>query len=380
MAKKSQQVAKIKCLYCEKEFERKQHLIRHINTKHPAEKEKYNVCKYCPKAFKIEDKADFKKHHIDNKHIPENKIAQCDTCGQCFYTKYKLDQHVKNIHQKLDGNFNCTTCGKSYHTNQNLKTHKKNQCGKAIAKNSEKNVKCDKCDAHFSGKSDLKRHFTQVHMAKNNFKCQFCNKSFSNARKFKNHKNKEHGQIHECGKCEFQGNTQNALEEHIKSEHSTVCETCEKSFNDTKSLMKHIRIKHTTIIAHNCSKCDKEFECSVKLEDHIKTHHTCGNCHGDFNFLKKKLCPGCTRKTPDYKIKTFQLQTANYQLIKHVQELKSKLSAAESEIKSLKINAPFSTSYECDTCNHFFESEAACRLHYDTFHCDQTQPENVEYF
>ena len=98
----------------------------------------------------------------------------CPTCGKGFEAKYKLNDHIKNVHDENE--YPCEDCSKIFTGKRKLlnhkESHKKIECTKCkgyIPKNSRTSHKCSQkeylcttCDYKSDQKSNLNKH-TKTH-------------------------------------------------------------------------------------------------------------------------------------------------------------------------------------------------------------------------
>lgn len=91
-----------------------------------------------------------------------------------------------------------------------------------------------------------------------------------------------------CTKCEINFETEDKLDAHIQSSHTTnaivtsdvskndtknsfECPECHKVFGERKILKRHLKI-HSPIKPFRCSECDMSFAESSNLSKHLKKH------------------------------------------------------------------------------------------------------------
>ena len=187
----------------------------------------------------------------------------------------------------------------------------------------EKNVNseypCDKCDASFTGKYELKRHERSLHFGQK-FSCCMCQKEFSRkdnlvihekikhkavikkpipsyqccdcSEKFlkRSHltRHKSSGQNH-CIVCEERFCTLKQVQEHKRKLHSSfTCSHCTQCFKDKAKLTRHqqIGVNEDGTLKIKCDSCDARFCTSIQLQKHMKDHpkelFKCSNCGKQF--------------------------------------------------------------------------------------------------
>ena len=119
------------CDHCDKSFQKKQNLKRHIRTHIKTSTESFS-CEICDKRF-------FRKDNMmaHNKSHQE-KSHQCSYCKKYFSKKFTLERHIEANHKvsfpnggtffsqeqvKAPCNIKCTYCVKKFSSKQNLKLH-----------------------------------------------------------------------------------------------------------------------------------------------------------------------------------------------------------------------------------------------------------------
>lgn len=141
--------------------------------------------------------------HDPNYQMPEQTPFICDTCGNSYTTNGGLKRH-KYTHNPEELPYNCTFCPKKYHTRSKLVNHMKRHqgifdfecqhCGLKKASKYEVNqhiknvhekhtrtepIPCTICQMVFSSKTCLKRHVDVVHRKIKRFNCSVCGFLFS---------------------------------------------------------------------------------------------------------------------------------------------------------------------------------------------------------
>ena len=168
--KKTNQITK--CEYCEASYPRKDHVFRHMRSKH-REKLEYK-CDECDELFATEK---YLKFHYGSQHEDLNKI-KCKYCQESFGTTKKLKCHMMRIH-KTSPKFNkfsneqpkvkCEKCSKYFFKNY-LHTHMTKLHSEGVKR------QCEKCGLDFENKSRLSEHLNLVHREQNKEACHICHK------------------------------------------------------------------------------------------------------------------------------------------------------------------------------------------------------------
>ncbi|CAG9106397.1 unnamed protein product [Plutella xylostella] len=105
---------KYKCNVCDREFDRKYNLSRHLKKDHL--KEKNNECETC--GYTCFTVTELKVHMI--KHVGE-RTHECDVCKKAYARKKTLKEHMK-IHTN-DRRHVCAVCGQAFIQKCSLKGH-----------------------------------------------------------------------------------------------------------------------------------------------------------------------------------------------------------------------------------------------------------------
>ncbi|XP_074542186.1 uncharacterized protein LOC141802546 [Halichoeres trimaculatus] len=185
------------CSSCDKRFDTKAHLTRHMSC-HSSEKP--FCCSVCGKKFSHKT---YLARHI--KFHSGEKPYICSICGKGLTTKASLKRHM--VCHSGEKPFTCSVCGRSFALQKNLKAHSFvhsgekphscSQCGKryltplrlkehTAAHAGEKLYSCLLCNSRFSSKSVLSRH-VNTHTGKKPYSCSVCEKTFTRSDSLKNH-------------------------------------------------------------------------------------------------------------------------------------------------------------------------------------------------
>jgi KRAB domain-containing zinc finger protein len=230
------------CDYCGREFGRRNHLIRHINS-------------HIPKEFR-------------------EKLVKCEECGIDFYTKDHLKNHTRKYHSKKNENqtFECE-CGKVFKHISYLNTHKNCVHERKYERT------CGVCGKILANRSDLSKHMRIFHTegGRGNFMCTDCGKRFDEVGRL-NHHRKIHSEpkfvCDEPG-CSKKFYTKSGKSEHMNSVHlqqrNFICSVkdCGKPFTTKQRLERHTKVTHEQLKA----KCPVD-GCSfmVGRRDYMKNH------------------------------------------------------------------------------------------------------------
>ena len=98
-----------------------------------------------------------------------------------FAYDYRLNTHVKQVHEDSAKKHMCDKCDKSFFQLSKLKNHISSVHEKI------KPYQCDQCPSAFAEKANLRNHISVVHEKNKPFVCDLCGKSFGAAHVLKDH-------------------------------------------------------------------------------------------------------------------------------------------------------------------------------------------------
>lgn len=196
---------RVKCDLCYKDFTNKVTMERHKRTMHFCIKGNKHKCPQCD--FETFNK-NYLKLHMD-KH-EKSPAFVCDMCGDGFYLKRTLLDHLEAAH---GSGFKCDVCGKMYTSKGNLVQHLKIHDG--IRK-----FQCEECGDVFMHKKSLEKHVLKHKGMVKTYNCGICGKEITTKRSFDTHM-KIHTGVKPYG-----------------------CEDCGKKFSDKKYLVYHQKHYH----------------------------------------------------------------------------------------------------------------------------------------
>ena len=135
---------------------------------------RHHKCPYCDKSF---NRKDHLKNHLIT-HDPNKKRWVCEECGKEYSYNFSYRTH-KAFHDADAGRTtDCGICRKPHNSRDELLYHLKVHSGARSIKNcTEKTHGCSECGKKFYTKKDVRRHMI-THTKNKDFLCQFCPQRF----------------------------------------------------------------------------------------------------------------------------------------------------------------------------------------------------------
>jgi len=139
------------CKICNKNFEKKHHLVQHRSV-HSDERPFF--CKICKNFYKTEK---ILKMHIINMHEDKKKFS-CSKCDRNFYDEKRFENHSCGQSTKIK--IPCSICGKIY-AKSSIVRHENSH--KIII---EAKYQCQICRKKFHYKTDFDKHMRKCEIKK----------------------------------------------------------------------------------------------------------------------------------------------------------------------------------------------------------------------
>ncbi|CAH1772417.1 unnamed protein product [Owenia fusiformis] len=260
----------VSCTECEYKTRRKDHMKRHVQTRHSEDSKNKNrsitcTCKVCANTFS--NRLDLNEHY--KLHFTGPPFI-CDI-EDCDYTTDKismlLNHRVRHTGVKPCV---CPLCQASFWTPSNLTTHMKRHSG-------DKSHACDQCGDRFYTRQELQAH-CQKHSQVSLWLCDSCGFSTKHQTTMMRHKRIHTGDVFRCAfpECTYSTPKRSLLDRHTRFHlgiRSFVCTTCGMGFVDKSNLIRHEKT-HLPDKPIKCEQC--EFACSRKdkLTEHMRKHHS----------------------------------------------------------------------------------------------------------
>ncbi|XP_052776985.1 PR domain zinc finger protein 10-like [Mya arenaria] len=148
-------------------FKLERHRLIHTSPRH-------HKCPYCDKSF---NRKDHLKNHMVT-HDPNKRMWTCELCDKKYCYVFSYRTHMA-IHRAERGEtLSCGICEKKFENKEQLLFHLKVHTGARAAKNTtEKTHSCQECGKKFFTLKDVKRHMI-THTKRKDFLCQHCPQRF----------------------------------------------------------------------------------------------------------------------------------------------------------------------------------------------------------
>ncbi|XP_023315840.1 zinc finger protein 2 homolog [Trichogramma pretiosum] len=352
----------VQCDQCNKLFDRKYNLRRHVTQVHEAKKVDVRVITENNMINFIIIKEP--QHKID-----EKRVVQCDQCNKLFKNKSCLRRHVREVHKSkklvksiiTDNAINstiindtlriapkrtvlqCNQCNKLFDRNYNLRrhiamVHKSNEQDESIiTKEADGSIITEDNAMNSISLNESQDNFAEQSV----LQCDQCNKLFN-----RSYNLKRHMQVHEAKKVDesiitkdnvIKSITINETQDKVDKVSALQCNQCNKLFKSNSSLRRHVTEVH---------KNKKQNEgITEKADESIITEDNAINSIRSIeeqNEVDEKSLFECNQCN-----KLFQ---NNYRLKRHVTRVHERKKV------------------ECEVCHEFFAKKSNLLVHYDSVH------------
>ena len=232
------------CKVCPKVFNSSSNLKTHVRIVHLMERP--YECKDCEKAYASEGGLVAHQASIHGK----GERLQCDECDMTFPYKSALTKHVLNRHNR--GTFICDQCGAANNTKEALRVHKirdhSNDKGKKLTCPFAPDCK-EMFRLPFQIRNHVKRVHNKV---EGSHECHLCSKKYHSKQRLESHINGVHlnKKPHKCPHCDFASAYPGHVKDHIRASHDAMKYPCPYPMCNHQSsykgnLDKHIKNIHT---------------------------------------------------------------------------------------------------------------------------------------
>ena len=346
-----------KCTVCDKIFQQKMYLLRHLRIHTPENYERIQ-CRKCG--------AHVRKMYY-NKHLRWHSMKRkyaCSVCNKKFKSLSTLNLHY-NIHTG-DTHYECEIC--DYKT-----SHKHNFIAHISKHSSETQIhKCSKCQKVYKRPNHLKRHL-KLHENSKPYRCLRCERAFATSYWLRIHEQTHSvtDKQHHCNQCQRSFLTIQHLNRHSRCHKKPfVCGVCSHSFHCKKDLTRHMKIH---LNGNFCQICNKSFH---NLPNHTAKHkrqreYKCQECNFVSSNLKtyKDTCKHIQEKLPRCHLcrRIFLTENGLNLHVKRYQnrDMKCYHSTKPRPKAAKKINKPKPRS-KCQECKREFSDINSYRQHMES--------------
>ncbi|XP_059050702.1 gastrula zinc finger protein XlCGF57.1-like isoform X2 [Achroia grisella] len=269
------------CDHCDKIFNTKSAIGRHIPTHMNLKQHK---CNYCSRKYRQKStlRAHIKQQHLNviSASEPMPQYEMCHICDRRFLSQEILSEHIAT-HISNDNFLKCIYCDKKFSNHVILVQHEKQHLvdgGFQLSVHVKKHVKvkeyiCQYCGKEFLRMNSMRRH-VQVCHAGFRIQCPICKKNL------KGHLS-EHMRVHEnkrphvCTRCGQRFTQSTQLNVHLRShtgDRPYPCRICGRRFSHSNALILHIR-RHTGEKPFQCAMCPLYFSQLPHMKAHMRNIH-----------------------------------------------------------------------------------------------------------
>lgn len=349
--------------------------------KTPSKKEsKPSTCLVCQEEFPTSIQM---KRHRKSKHSGEVK---CKTCHKTFTTYALLTNHTRNGKCDSKGEpSTCLVCQEVFPTTAMMKNHRKNQ--------HPGSVQCRVCSVNFPNCRKLYDHHYKCHSSR--IQCDLCSKTFVTSavyrRHYENvHKAKEESKVYQCDKCSYNTIVERNLMQHQDRVHyegpSSICPYCSKECGSRTSLSCHISSRHTHV-RNTKTEAGSTFKCMICKDQPTFKNNSAYLLH--YRFAHNDLPPECEGIEKVYCDQCGKWFASDYNLKIHVQtyhegkyqpskngkryacQLCEKTYSTKSNLDEHVLSVhEKNTPYECDLCPRKFGLQSKLRSHKSNVHTE----------
>lgn len=221
-----------------------------------AKKILYN-CNQCQKTF--EHKKSLIKHMEAHGGI---NLYKCQKCKIYFPKFDMLLTHLQSVHKEKPNHksaikkkqFQCHFCEEAFDQVSVLLNHE------ALHKG-EESYKCKKCQSSFSQKTDFSKHIEECLVEGISYLCEDCPEAFV----------KKTGLLRHMCEHEVSSFNKNTKEQN-RSKKDFKCSKCPESFISKNQLQEHLEV-HAGVRPFKCTECDKAFKRKFDLKHHTSSYH-----------------------------------------------------------------------------------------------------------
>ncbi|KAG8233355.1 hypothetical protein J437_LFUL005816 [Ladona fulva] len=189
-----------RCSFCQKEFNRRNGLTKHLKIHNGIKPHKCNVCSYSTA------NGSHLRRHIYHVHNGD-KPFKCNSCEYSTTVETRLKSHIERHTKEMP--YRCDKCDFKASVKARFMSHMRKHIDK-------KPFKCDVCDYGTAFEPVLRSHM-YMHIGEKPFCCDICKYGTTKRSTLKAHMYKHTGERpFKCHICEFSSRTVSDLKRHIR--------------------------------------------------------------------------------------------------------------------------------------------------------------------
>nr|CAI5857397.1 unnamed protein product [Callosobruchus analis] len=262
------------CALCDKQFESKKSLLRHLFTSHRSviEASKKLRCKSC------NSEIDNIRRHLETVHTLHGTL--CPICSKAFSEPDKVINHFKMSHLQVIPKLTCVICKMVYADVEGLISHYQEKHKNGVRQDSanERETEVGKTEPRITTADKIPKKNEETRPYK---VCTFCEKKFETEESLSQHYLTVHhsyfvqSKTWKCSKCSTIFSTKEEMQNHLEAQHKVVgsfCPICHNGFMTKIEAFKHLKSLHIEVTTKlSCSICKLEFLNQADLISHCES-------------------------------------------------------------------------------------------------------------
>nr|XP_049704081.1 zinc finger protein 614 [Helicoverpa armigera] len=172
---RTHEIGNFNCSFCDKVFTTRVRKLCHEKYTHNSGARYTTNCPHCDQSFTSYYR---RNRHMAVEHNTAAATYKCNICVKSFILKSKLTSHIKKVHL-MERNHICSECGQGFFIKQSLDEH-------MVKHNGERVFKCTVCTKAYARKKTLREHM-RIHNNDRRFKCGICALAFVQKCSLKSH-------------------------------------------------------------------------------------------------------------------------------------------------------------------------------------------------
>lgn len=344
-------------------------------------------CRDCGKSFTRRETYDLHRHF--HMHQDEQASLTCKECGLNFQHRSSLIKHRSEHKQngvpdsalvshkrsqlrefREEKIFECDHCGDCFASLIRYKLH-------ACQQNLEKPYRCPLCRKEFQYRVSINAHM-QSHSLECPYRCLECNKGFQCAVTLHIHQ-RSHAALkpYECPDCGMVFRHRSFMDDHRRKhteEKPHQCSICGKNFKYGSLLQQH-QYLHTGQKPYRCTECGKRFAFAQNMRAHCRQHKKCTSSPGlEAATTENNKMPNGTglesieKENTNKNVEHQRNCPLCPQLFHKAADLRAHILTHETEYEKLSNGKKNYTMYACSSCPLQFLDESTLQSHALTHH------------